>query len=93
MELKEQVEKNDVLKREVNDYYNSGKKILPVIINGSSTSIQQAFLLALQKTLSENDLMNVMPDTNYQAAIKTIEKWEKKYQDTYRRLKKESLPL
>ena len=87
--LKEQVEKNDVLKREVNDYYNSGKKILPVIINGSSTSIQQAFLLALQKTLSENDLMNVMPDTNYQAAIKTIGKWEKKYQDTYRRLKKE----
>lgn len=87
--LKEQVEKTPVLERLVKNYYESGKKLLPVIINGSSTSMQQAFLLALQKALSENDLMGVMPDTNYQAAIKTIKKWEKEFPDTYKKFKKE----
>ena len=72
--LKKQVDKKPELKRLVSNYYDSNKKLLPVIINGSNTSMQQAFLLALQKALSENDLMSVMPDTNYQAAIKAIKK-------------------
>lgn len=87
--LKEQVEQNSDLLRLVENYYDSGKKILPVIINGSSTNMQQAFLLALQKALSENDLMGNMPDTNYQAAIKAIEKWEGEFPDTLKKFKKE----
>ena len=62
--LKEQVEQDPIINQIVQNYYESGKKLLPVIINGSSTSVQQAFLLALQKALSENDLMGVMSDTN-----------------------------
>ena len=87
--LKEQVDKNPELKRIVKNYHDSKKNFLPVIINGSNTSMQQAFLLALQKALSENDLMGVMPDTNYQAAIKAIEKWEKDFPETYKIFKKE----
>ena len=87
--LKKQVDKKPELKRLVSNYYDSNKKLLPVIINGSNTSMQQAFLLALQKALSENDLMSVMPDTNYQAAIKAIKKWESDYPDTYKKFKKE----
>ena len=64
VKLKERVEQNPDLFRLVENYYDSGKKILPVIINGSSTSMQQAFLLALQKALSENDLIGNMPSTN-----------------------------
>ena len=87
--LKEQVEQNPDLLRLVENYYDSGKKILPVIINGSSTNMQQAFLLALQKALSENDLMGNMPDTNYQAAIKAIEKWESEFPETLKKFRKE----
>lgn len=82
--LSEKVDNNPDLNRLRENYYESKKKLLPVIINGSSTSMQQAFLLALQKALSENDLMGVMPDTNYQAAIKAIRKWEEDYPDTYK---------
>lgn len=87
--LKEQVEQDPIINQIVQNYYESGKKLLPVIINGSSTSVQQAFLLALQKALSENDLMGVMPDTNYQAAIKAIQKWKESFPETYNRFKKE----
>lgn len=89
VKLKEQVGQNPDLLRLVENYYDSGKKILPVIINGSSTNMQQAFLLALQKALSENDLMGNMPDTNYQAAIKAIEKWEGEFPETLKKFKKE----
>lgn len=89
IKLKEQVEQNPDLLRIVENYYDSGKKILPVIINGSSTNMQQAFLLALQKALSENDLMGNMPDTNYQAAVKAIEKWEGEFPETLKKFRKE----
>lgn len=87
--LSEKVDANPDLDRLRKNYYECNRKLLPVIINGSSTSMQQAFLLALQKALSENDLMGVMPDTNYQAAIKAIKKWEDEFPDTYKRFKKE----
>lgn len=87
--LSEKVDSNPDLDRLRKNYYEGNKKLLPVIINGSSTSMQQAFLLALQKALSENDLMGVMPDTNYQAAIKAIKKWEDEFPDTYKKFKKE----
>lgn len=89
VKLKEQVELKPELCRLVENYYDSGRKILPVIINGSSTNMQQAFLLALQKALSENDLMGNMPDTNYQAAIKAIKKWGNEFPDTLKRFHKE----
>lgn len=87
--LSEKVDANPDLDRLRKNYYESNRKLLPVIINGSSTSMQQAFLLALQKALSENNLMGVMPDTNYQAAIKAIQKWEDEFPETYKRFKKE----
>ena len=69
------------------NYYESGNKILPVVITGSNTSLTQAFLLALQRTLSENELVNEMPETNYQAAARTILKWEKEFPETYEKFK------
>lgn len=82
------------LKQLVENYYSDPKnKILPVIINGTSTSLPQAFLLALQRTLSENDL-DIMPETNYMAAVRTIQKWEEDYPDVYEKFKKNiSMPI
>lgn len=71
----------------VQNYYESKNKILPVVITGSNTSLTQAFLLALQRTLSDNDLLDVMPETNYRAAIAVIERWRTDFPDTYNLLK------
>lgn len=71
----------------VQNYYDSKNKLLPVIITGSNTSLSQAFLLALQRTLSINDLMDVMPETNYKAAVQVIERWEKEFPETFVKLK------
>lgn len=80
------IAENPKLEQFVENYYESDNKILPVIISGSNTSLTQAFLLALHRTLSENNLLNVMPETNYKAAIKVIKRWEKEFPDTYQQL-------
>ena len=73
----------------VDNYYSDGKnRILPVIINGNSGSLPQAFILALQRTLAENGL-DIMPETNYMAAINAIHKWKTDYPKTYDKFKKE----
>lgn len=71
----------------VQNYYESTNRLLPVIITGSNTSLSQAFLLALQRTLSINDLMDVMPETNYKAAVQVIERWEREFPETFVKLK------
>lgn len=82
------LEENERLYQCVQNYYEGGQKILPVIINGSNTSLPQAFLLALQRTLAENDLMDIMPETNYKAAVAVIQRWKTEFPDTYMQLQK-----
>ena len=77
------LEKNPQLYQLVQNYYDSTNKILPVVISGSNTSLSQAFLLALQRTLSDNGLLDVMPETNYRAAISVIKRWETNFPETY----------
>lgn len=79
---------NEKLALCVQNYYESGKKLLPVVISGSSTSISQAFLLALERTLAEQNLADIMPETNYKAAEGVISRWEKDFPDTFDRFTK-----
>lgn len=81
------IQENPKLYQSVQNYYDSNNKIFPVIITGSSTSLPQAFLLALQRTLSIHDLLDVMPETNYKAAVHVIERWEKEFPETFEKLK------
>lgn len=81
------IKTNEKLYQLINNYYESNNKLLPVIISGSNTSLSQAFLLALQRTLSDNNLSDVMPETNYKAAIAVIERWKEDYPETYNRFK------
>ena len=81
--LMESVKQNEKLYQSIINYYESNKKILPVVITGSNTSIPQAFLLALQRTLAENDMLDIMPETNYKAACEVIKRWEKEYPAVY----------
>lgn len=69
----------------IQNYYESDNKILPVVITGSNTSLTQAFLLSLQRTLSEYDLLSAMPETNYRAAAVTIRRWEAEFPETLKK--------
>lgn len=83
------LKENEHLFHIVKNYYDSNTKILPIIISGSNTSLTQAFLLALQRTLADNDLLDVMPETNYKAAIAAIERWKTDFPETYSNFKDE----
>lgn len=82
------IKENLFLSELLNNYYTHNKKLLPVIISGSNTSLSQAFILSLQRTLSENDLLDIMPETNYFAAVAVIERWKNNYPATYNELEK-----
>jgi len=64
-------------------YFSSEKKLLPVIVSGNSSSLTQSFLNALQQTLRNENLLDLMPDTNFIAAINAIELWKNEYPKTY----------
>ena len=81
--LMPKIEENPRLYQLVQNYYESENKILPVVISGSNTSLTQAFLLSLQRTLSEHGLLSAMPETNYKAAIGVIRRWQKDFPETF----------
>lgn len=88
------IAENKKLNQLVDNYYGSNVKLLPVIITGSNTSLPQAFLLSLQRTLKENELLGIMPDTNYEAAVRVIERWRIDFPETYKRfIKKIDIPV
>lgn len=66
-------------------YLKSDKKLLPIIISGSSASLTQSFLNALQQSLRTEGFNDLMPDTHFQAAIKAINLWKAEYTETYDR--------
>lgn len=78
-----QADVEGVLSNAVAEFDSAGKKLLPVIIGGSNTSLTQAFILSLQRTLADYDLADIMPETNYQAAIKCIQRWRHEYHEVY----------
>ena len=71
----------------VENYYESETKLLPVVVTGSNTSLTQAFLLALQRTLSDNDMLDIMPESNYKAAVAVINRWKNEFPETYNQFK------
>lgn len=76
------------LYRLVKNFYASSNKILPVIINGTATNLNQSFLSALQRTLTKFDLLDVLPETNFQAAVEVLRRWKKDFPKTYSAFKK-----
>lgn len=66
------------------EYIKSDKALLPVIVSGSSVSLTQSFLSAMQQSLKANNLENLMPETHFKASINTIENWKENYPHTYK---------
>ncbi len=74
---------NKALYDYVRDYLHCDKKLLPVIIQGNSMNLNQAFLGAIRKALEVHELASIMPDTYFKAAIDMINTWKKDYPQTY----------
>ncbi len=67
---------------------NDDKKLLPVVVTGTTLSMTQSLLQSLNKTLKENDLFDIMPDTYFNAANDMIKLWETEYPDTFKNFTK-----
>jgi len=65
------------------EYLQSDRKLLPVIVSGNSASLTQSFLNALQQTLKNENLDDIMPETNFVAAVNAIGRWKDDYPATY----------
>lgn len=72
----------------IKEYYKSKNRLLPVVISGSSVSLTQSFMVSLRQTLISEGLDDIMPDTNFQAVINTIENWKNNYKATYNKFRK-----
>ena len=66
-------------------FVEEGKRLLPVVISGSTTDLRHSLLYALRNALRLADLEVLMPQTNYDGAITVLERWRKSYPDTYKR--------
>ncbi|RGH67806.1 hypothetical protein [Ruminococcus sp. AM31-15AC] len=76
---------NCELHKKIDNYLSSNKRLLPVIINGNSGKMSQAFLSALQRALNVYNFNDIMPETYFDSAIRTINMWKDEYPETYTR--------
>ena len=65
------------------EFIESGRKLLPIVVGGSSASLTQSFLFALQQALNDENLSNLMPETHFKASVNAIESWKNEYPETY----------
>lgn len=66
------------------EYLESTRKLLPIIVSGSSSSLTQSFLFALQQALNNENLNDIMPNTHFKASLNAIESWKADYPETYK---------
>lgn len=74
---------NTKLYEYTNEYINSERKLLPIVVGGSSASLTQSFLFALQQALNDENLSDLMPETHFKASVNAIESWKNEYPETY----------
>lgn len=56
---------------------------IPVVIDGNNSDLEQAFILALQNTITKYELSNIELNTNYKAVLNKINDWKNNYNSTY----------
>lgn len=71
-------------------FVTDGTRLLPVIINGSTSDLRHSLLSALRNSLRANGYGDVMPRTNYDGAIAIIERWKTDFPETLCRLEESS---
>lgn len=67
---------------------NDTCKFLPVILNTSSGNLSQAFIRSLNQALKRNGLLDVVPDSFFSEAVRTINMWREYYPSAYKGFEK-----
>lgn len=65
-------------------FVTDGARLLPVVINGSTSDLRHSLLSALRNSLRANGY--IMPQTNYDGAIAMIKRWKADFPETLCRL-------
>ena len=65
------------------------KRFLPVIINDTNGDLNQAFLVGLRDALNRENLIELVPNTYFSAAVSRVEEWERTYPETYKMFERE----
>lgn len=63
-------------------FVSEGKRLLPVVITGSTADLRHSLLHALRNALKKAGLEELMPDTNYDGAIRVLNRWRGEYPGT-----------
>lgn len=66
-------------------FVRDGVKLLPVIVSGSSSDLRRSLLAAMRTALSDANLEELMPRTNFTGVIEVLERWSQQYPSTLRR--------
>ena len=56
---------------------------LPIIISGTNSDLNQAFLVGITDALKRAGLDSITPDSYYSEAVKKIEQWKDSFPDAY----------
>ena len=66
-------------------FVDSGAKLLPVIISGSSSDLKHSLLYALKNSLRREGLECLMPKTNFNGVLEVLNRWKADYPETLAR--------
>ena len=68
------------------------KPLLPVIVDSNATEINQVLILALRDALERCGCEDLLPEMNFDVAVKMIDRWRESYPDAFEKLRRELLP-
>ena len=80
------IKKVDPLNHEISELIrvvNNSYRFLPVIINTNSGNLSQALVRSLNQALIREGLNDIVPDSYFTEAVKTIRLWKEMYPSTY----------
>lgn len=70
----------------INAFQAGQRRLLPVLLSGNEGPLSLALTRALTQTLSQIGLGDLKPRTQFQAALSTIDLWERTYPAVFRQL-------
>jgi hypothetical protein len=70
----------------INNYLDSSRRLLPVILSGNEGDFTTALTRALSRALARENITNLRLHTQFQAALDIIRLWKDNYPDAYRQL-------
>ena len=72
------------LSKNIESFLDSGKKLLPVVVNAASLDLKTNLLQSLNTALKQAQLESLMPSTFFDSAVDKIKSWQKNYPATYK---------